>query len=1213
MKKIWCLELKTNDCTSDIEMLHYNLETRQIETTKLNYAHAIFLMCNKNFKKFLIDLLLECFDDDIVETVDTTIPFKCLPNNVIDLLTQFNKCEYIYIYDLMQISVINIMSCYKIHKFLKHNQEFKNDYFLIDNTQLAFNICMQNMIQQLTSVKLSFENELLNRKKYTLRIFNYARKQINTFNFLNQYYNFENYFLLTNMYTLTTNRKLELIENTNTSSLYKLLPIISIDIETSARTMTDFPLGANEYEKIVSLTLYASYNNRLMIVVLYLRFFQMTAKTSEAWNNIDKQLTIEATTYYKKKYPQKHVFSVVLSYANEADLLRAFYEWYMNGRLLHILCNDKNMVHFLTGHNIIRYDLPFILTRFKWHQLHNYIDNIVTYNTNIDNEMIFIKFHARAILLDSLVIFKQHSLGAGYTLSLKNLANSFVSDVATKVDLNSVNIRYYYILDHYHKDFTTKCRMELLKLITANMKNTRFTTNTLKLTTIPLTLTDVVPDHVKCLLNNLHKINLYTIAQIVQYNIIDCEIVVALWEKFAYQNLFTETIKQYPSDNLESALHGNVSKRMHSLFSFYSINYAQQLIQSPVCHLNKLKANVNVYYNDALLQPNVVQNVTTHDYDNSTNQQLSTFLQASGIGDESSSSSFVEKIIYKTTRKKFAGAAVYFTKCFATNTCQCDVVSMYPNIIIGKKINIDSSDIVSCGILRHLLKNPSRLKVFKKLIDNNYMSIFLAEDEHSKNYKLYLTNFSCNEFKNIVGRVLFDLDELKTFSNNTPLIVKLHETNAFINLHIKKMLAKRKELQKMMKQMDKNDTKRVVYDSKQKSIKIAVNSMYGQFGNVNVPIAATTTLYGRKILMFASKIMYYIILKTIKCLHNNDTNDQWLENYNYKTAHKTMELLNFSNDFFQQQLSESFLIHLHKRITLDCCENIHRYNELVKILQKYQHLQRDFDALPEQMKNMIYDGDTDGFQFENIFYLDADFLCNKLNNFVKQYFNVDNILFENTENTATLCIEKKRYTIYNNMPAFDELSLETIKMCRIKHSGYERNAVPHIKHICKYVALLSYYMYFNNVSKNIEFRDLVLSIYTYLRDNAKNDELYINVGFKKLKNNCARRRFIDSITTSYTGNVNAVFIYNYNTQEEQYITLQDYIENSTKYTLNYPHFLRTYSQVWYNQFHIGRRTFHNNLPLSKIPSMMMEFFQEWLQQPTANYTLLDIKQCKILD
>lgn len=1206
MNKIWCLEL--SNIKERMQMLYYDLDTKSVKKTNLNYPFTVFFLCDRAYKSYVVDLVMELFQDEVAEIINTTIPFKCIANNLMDMLTQFNLSENIYRYDLLAITTITMSSCQRVFNFFRENAQLKTSIFLLNNTSLSFMICLHNMIQNLSTIKYQNDNSLVLENKYQYREFNYPSKSIQNETFLERYFDFSSYFLMNAIFNITASNQLELI-TIDTGELYRLLPMIAFDIETSAKTMTDFPLGGNQYEKITSLTLFGIFDKKLVVVVLYLRFFQVHAQTDVYWNNMDKKLTMETVNYYSAKYPDFKVHAAILSFATESSLLKSFYEWYSRGLMLNLLCGDKNMVHFFTGHNIIKYDLNFMLTRFKWHSLHDYVDDIVTFNSIVDQDYVIIKFHPRAVILDSLIVFKQHSLGGGYSLSLKNLSNLYVADVASKFDLNSILIRYYYIIDSETATYSTSCKNQLGMLLKANSDvsfanaNSPPPTITFDISSLP----NVIKSRLTTGATNINTINVYKISHIIQYNIIDCEVVVALWNKFSYGNLLSDTIKQYPLDSIELAMHGNVSKRMHALFTFYAINYAQQIVIPATIDLNKSRAHINTNYfieEYNLLYSSNLRKISTNPVDNNDNANMLAFKQS--LCEDSYSS--VERLEHLTTKKKYAGAAVFYSKIFVKNTCQCDVVSMYPNIIIGKKLNTDSVDMVSAGVLKSLLTKDKNRTFFQKLINNDMLCMFIAEDE-STNYISYLHNFSHN-FNAIVGTMIIDITEIFDMNNTTPIIIKFYKTDVFINVHLRKILKRRKEIQKRIKDK-KYAHKRAVYDSRQRSIKTAVNSLYGRYGNTNVPVAAATTLYGRKILMFAAKMTYFIVLCTLQKLYAQAFNCVWLEGYKYDKLQRTLAAIDseLPKDFCTHTLKDSFLLNLKRRILMDGTDSCVEF----KILRNHvttcsDDLQAIFDALPGVIVNLVYDGDTDGFQFQNIFHLDTAFICEKLNAIVCETLHTENILFEDTTSMATMCLGKKRYITYTYMP---EISALKFNDCKIKHSGYERNALPCIKKCCKYISVLCYYMRFGQMFQHISFDDVIFSVFHYLHECVGPMELYVNVAFKKLANNSARRRFIEGLTTSYRGNVNAVFLYNYSTNEEQYCTLQEYSQNHSKYTLNYAHFLRSYSQVWYNQFNIAKQCIVDEK--KKVPDLINDLFSRWVQNKNVTFNLLDIQNSVLPD
>nr|WIE95288.1 hypothetical protein [Microctonus hyperodae filamentous virus] len=151
------------------------------------------------------------------------------------------------------------------------------------------------------------------------------------------------------------------------------------------------------------------------------------------------------------------------------------------------------------------------------------------------------------------------------------------------------------------------------------------------------------------------------------------------------------------------------------------------------------------------------------------------------------------------------------------------------------------------------------------------------------------------------------------------------------------------------------------------------------------------------------------------------------------------------------------------RIWIDGSTNYSQVHCRRKKLQEINiNLQTDiYNKLPNKLRQCIFDCDTDGLQCTNIYKFDAECVRQQLNLYIAQIFQLDNIIFEGKYPRDVLCLTKKKYTVYNEMPLLGGFTTDDriqLKNVRISHSGYERNALPCFKHLCNYMAALCFYM-----------------------------------------------------------------------------------------------------------------------------------------------------------
>ncbi|MBT0716620.1 DNA pol protein [Dolichomitus sp. PSUC_FEM 10030005] len=1320
---VWCLKIYPGE--RSLKMDYINVATSVPSTIDLKYEFSVFLVVAPSSKNNLFMLLDHAYGHLISMIYDSDLKFGLNPHTLVDTLLQTSGAERFVEYDLIRITTTSYANMLLLHDQLKKNNRHKNFYYIIEatncNTMLAFGIMIETVTyrRQHTAVMVGMCDKLVFLKAIETKTssgaaMGMAIRKSDTFNP-------QRYFAPCGLYTLQPRTKEIALVSTETASLFNLLPIVSFDIETVTDTMVDIPFGGTDSDQMSSFCLFARYMDAAMILIGYTRVFSKIAENanghgnSNFWNDFDRQLETKYHSMYEKKMihdresggPPCTIVTVrVKSVESEVKLLQLFEAWYCRGTMFQSLVPEpasNNQPHIFTGHNIIKYDMPFILRRFKWHQMHDTVTRYMREDRLIV-DMPIIKFHPKAIIVDTLQIFKNHQLVSAGALKLQQLSNTFIRKTATKLDVNSVLIRVLYLLDTYYKKRSsaltdapaTNAAIKAPKSVSKAFREFARTVLSIDSDINPRLLrfslenalsTDFIGCEYRNILsqNNpeLTHISTYSIDTILRYNIVDCECVIELLYKFDYTNLFTQIIKLYPS-TIEMALHGNVTARMDALFSYYSIKY-KQLIPSIAKHLSVFKDRPVYTHNPDPAKLLLSERCP----DASENEVAVEIIEALSYIHSCTHEIFpvISRVQHRYTKKKFSGAAVFSKSGYYENTIQFDVVSMYPSIIIAKELSLDSTDTISVKTLLTMINDNQTLsQVFDDFVAHGVVKIFIAEDEKNgvgiaKDTTIlsYLYDFSCppphlattttvaavgsslllENQPNIIGRMVFSCRHLKNLPEDTPLLLCTGESKNFLHSFIKDQLLERKRMQQLAAE-ETDDLMRRVYDSRQKAIKIAVNSMYGIFGNEYPPLAATTTLYGRKILIYAAKVL--IIITFEMCIRldqaerGDDDNFLNIYKYNYKSSidaicnvfgtssddedsnsgggvdddDDTMSIDTLSTDIVSRipPVTRTRMLRLYNNSTNDVVQALIRafyrralldgsddINVLNNTLYELHNLESAWGisinslwtaVVPKIVRELIYDGDTDGFQYQNIFNFEPKYLNQRINEEVAKALGVSRIVFEPKVILATMCMTKKKYTIIKSDTAprieyQQQQNRISLSQITISHNGYERNALPCLKYLCTYMAALCYYMRQQpNVSRRPLFRDIIFSFFHYLDTAVAPGELYINIPLTRQKNDSARKQFIEQYSSwLYVGSLSAVFVYSpSDPMRENLVLLERYMNAHAKHQLHYSYFFRGFGKIWLNQYLLVNKAARDTESLKnvKIVNLIHDYFQQWISK-----------------
>lgn len=1297
---VWCLKVYPGD--RSLKMDYIDVATSIPAAIDLRYEFSVFLAVAPCSKNHLFSMLDHAYGHLISTIYDSDLKFGLNPHTLVEALLQTSGAERFVEYDLIRLTTCSYANMRVLHEQLRANNRHKNFYYVIEatncNTILAFGIMIESLTyrRQHTSTLLG-----LGEKLVFLKSIDTSRDSSRVpESFAATMFNPQKYFVPCGLYTLQPRTNEISLVSTDTASLFNLLPIVSFDIETITNTMVDIPFGGTSSDQLSSFCLFARYMDVAVILIGYRRVFNEIVvecagannAATDYWTEFDRTLENKYHAMYLEKLsrndgsggggtPCSIVTVRVKSVPSEIKLLELFEMWYCRGKMFQSLVPEpasSNQPHLFAGHNIITYDMPFMLRRFKWHQMHDTVTKFMREDRSI-LDLPIIRFHPRAIIVDTLQIFKNHQLVSAGALKLQQLSNTFIRKTATKLDVNSVLIRVIYLLDEYYTN-RSQCRADTpatnaaIKL-SKTVAFCEFARTVLsvdkgadpRLLCFPLMSAlpaDSAGRQYRAILSQntpeLTHVSTYTIDTILRYNIVDCECVLELLYKFDYTNLFTQFIKLYPS-TIEMALHGNVTARMDTLFNYYSIKY-RQLVPSNTKHLSILKERPVYTHNPDpadLLQVERGPNMSDREVKTEMEEILHHLTYCAR-----DIFPIISQVQHQFTKKKFSGAAVFSKSGYYENTVQFDVVSMYPSIIIAKELSLDSTDMVSASSLIAMIKDNLILRgEFDNFIRYGGVKIFIAEDElngvgiaKDTTVLSYLYDFSLPVSRsgiaqpNVIGRMVVSYDHLATLAGETPLLICTGESKNFLHSFIKDQLLERKRMQ-LLKAQATDDLTRRVYDSRQKAIKISVNSMYGIFGNAYPPLAATTTLYGRKILIYAAKVLIVITFELCiridrvgrgtdnlgegysgNCLSsfeaicnvfgaaNDGDSDLSAESDEnppetlsaeivsrlpVDTRARMLRLYGDSADVVVDEIIRAF----YRRALLDGSDSV---EVLVENQTKLQECELMWGTsietlwrtvIPNVVRKLIYDGDTDGFQYQNIFNFDSLYLNKCVNTKVAQALAVSRIVFEPKIILATMCMTKKKYTVIlsDRVPKGRKNDRAQVRLSEItiSHNGYERNALPCLKYLCTYMAAFCYYIRRQpDISRRPLFQDIIYAFFHYLDTKVPPGELYINIPLTRQQNDSARKQFIEQYASLlYIGSLSAVFVYSPNDPtRENLLLLERYMNDHTNHQLHYSYFFRGFGKIWLNQYLLVNEKAKDvkMLKSAKIVDLIHSYFKQWI-------------------
>lgn len=997
----------------------------------------------------------------------------------------------------------SIMACRTVMSYMKAYVRGKPSH---GATQDAFNLHMslqlQMFIQQYTTEMPWIKTKIDSVPNTVSRVCTYSN------------INFESIFAPCGYFKLEADgEKISYIASMQESFIDKL-PIFIIDIETIANDMGTVPLGTHRSERISSLVLKVTYFNVKMYFILYL---------SLDYKDEAQKFNKEFTQRYSNN--DNDIYIYIQNFQDDKELMECFIDLYSSGKILMYLTGDTNYPHILTGHNILEYDFEVMATVMKRHRMHSLFEKYVTIN-HPTRRPVVIRFHSSAIILDLFQIAKRNVLSSvGYSLKAMSKAVSS-EDNQQKYDLNSINIRHWYILNQYietttdrqllRKYFDLEPNLEAqMKIVESTME---YNFNDLQYKNIRVPAGTFSRNEIKIrVLDSLEKI--------LVYNMTDCSAVGYILKTNNYYNLCIEFAKMFNMD-LESSTYFGNSSRLKSCIELQQLNFNHFYgVTDRTKHITCLPS-LKSFFTDDLNDLNKYKVEKARDWGNTGN------------------------------KKAYAGALNFAKPGFARKVFGIDFVSYYPNLLCARKMSLHRIAMVT---VQNLLNLP-RQKDLADFVNAAVLTLYCAEDLMPE--KSLALSYRGREIAHRLtmqdlyvyraqtdgqGKVIIYCEETYPdafYKIAQSLLKRRAEAKANLKRTKDALSCKQKErvnlennepassaLATIDKEIESLHKTKNVHDASQLCLKIVVNSLYGVCGAntfvySHVPMAALITLLGRAKLSLCSRLAVYFYYKEIL------TNDKYANLC--VSENGIIAVKNLSGNL----------------VTLDYLEEAYQYLCDIAPFSLQRKTTKSFfsnddcvvpdtdDVFPDS--DIIIYTDTDGILFTNFRNIDCHPVLAKINNFIVQYFPSDCLVLEADKNYDVIGIlGKKAYFMANANKSIGGIQLLTpqhephsskylystiqdyFKNIKCKHNGYERNAPAYIKRIYNYVVSLAFVS--NKFNVQINHLEVIFAIFNYMK-YLNQYELSVNVPLNEHRDRSTLATYIERNTTSFKGSVQTMFI-----------------------------------------------------------------------------------------
>lgn len=1083
--------------------------------------------------------LLETSGNHLISRVSiSNIPVSCCNRDMWDLLTDnFPNSYPAENYIWVKIDFNSLASLRKLMRNVLEPNQDKNMYVLPSVTENLY---------QMLSYDVLFNHEGENAKCGSIPCDNNPYFEVQNLLFDVEHLPHEKEYIIyqTSMVQLNSVTRLLRPYGNETCIITDLIPILSFDIETIANDLFTVPRGLDKNEKMVSFAIYTEFGGKKYTWLHYLQpsMYQSHAHDVKCFVDTLKQ---------KMHIDESEELDIELhlqQFSNETDLLYSLLELLVPhiGRseasiMSYLIPNQAQWPYFLVCHNLIDYDLPFLIWRnflldpLKHHSNQSLKDDFFFWTPCSLNRNEMYKsinsfqgravenwrFAAHGFSIDSLLVLKQQAEDTE-KLNLDHLTTKYLPVEQRKLQEFSVTgIRIPYVYDKFKHDFSNA-------EIFTQMGDIFF------------------------------KTSLFT-----AHATFSCEESSSTMFAMLYKNQKVNTVQVSPFFTSLVYQFYDVYSLFHLTHKTNIINYSRSMAMHTL-----LPIDVAGICKSSTLITNVANVFSLGNFFLFSDIQSNGIVKCIGGGgkcDNPDKPICVYPIFNGVPSNRtewYPGALVLAAPGLYQHIVQYDWRSFYPSMEITFAMAPDNTMVLNCKSLHSLLcylhSERAAKMPFHTFVDfmlTRIFSVFVADDDVpstdlSKQYKETGGLYFLDDYTLQIGRLIITHADLEALSPGKALLIYMNNghmlTSWVVPSILKKFYTRRVDIKRLLKDADfavKNPHLKTL----EHAIKILINSMYGMCKHLAQQVAIAITLFCRKTLIHLCRVApsLYLLYAMDRDIHlpsmpEGVTRESILQHLN---AVRRLSPFNF-------QLLESY--------EADGC----KLN----------------DALSKYTRRVVVDGDTDGVQIchdatDTTFNKDT-FTENYLNLEMKIYCGVRGNNLQLEADAATLLGEfkKKRYfllltplqkvlEICKNLHAVDMTNMNIFKY---KEVNLGRNAIPDIRYIFKYTLntlVICYYIASCKVNVSppdqFKFTEFVAACFDYL-SQCRN--LTYPLRLTKITGvQNQRRRFIESLNGVTGSKVSVYYIYNTRSKSHFDIHLKGTTDSGLLSSeIYYPEYLKNY-------------------------------------------------------
>lgn len=845
-------------------------------------------------------------------------------------------------------------------------------------------------------------------------------------------------------------------------ALQQILPVVSIDIETIARSAYVVPMGTTHDEKISSISMYLLYGRIHVHVCLYLNpkgacdtaAAEFQSKMNSKYNEDDNQGRPRGT------------FALFRGYETETAMLEAFCDFYCDGAIFLLVDLPRRYPHVLTGHNVIAYDLRVVWRRAIFLRIERLLRSVRRIKHEHD-ELHHPEFNDLAVVLDLMVIAKRNMLSDKMSLA-SIAANRLRDEHVAKMDLDSSLIRRIYAYG------AAACHSEEASTDFGKVYRVSSTRPTFSFDgNFDFTETRVDTVHLKRhLYNDVHLSDtpalMPRLEQVLTYNIQDTITVTRVLLESDVLSLVIDLTTRFCLGAETSGMCGN-SRRLASCLVHNGLKDGTFVAARPA----RTPVSLDVY----------------HSYSSRGGGGDEVGEEAGGV------------VCRRTARiiglgtgndKAYQGALNYARdQSFFTNVDSFDFKSYYPNLTCFLNLDSTNCTVITVEFVQSL--SSAIVAVLERCVRADLVRLFAMQDPFVPTEELLTPGYRGRE----IGHCLC-WEDMCALGRSEPVLATFHldETprERFIGRVLTGLLAQRRRLQEAMRATTTSATERRILDSQQLGTKIILNSVYGVTGCTaflysHIPASAAVTLFGRKFLTVCARLVCTFYALAQETDRAADDVRAWYED---ELRYLTSWAVNCSS----RKAGDRPVISTSTTTTTTTAADDRGCESDTAAERKRRW----------PFADLVCYVDTDGLKFYNPVNVDAGAILKRVNDAIS--FTKHLSLAMEQRHDHVMILTKKKY-------AYCDDDVETGGV--VGHVGYERHANTVVKNIltgvvrvcCKSVATDPLHVIFD--------------IFGCL--HATNPcLLYERVKLNHHENESTLQRYIDSVTKDYKGDVKTILL-----------------------------------------------------------------------------------------